>query len=141
MHNPVRCTLLLVLLTAFVTPALAEEPVVVIVNSANAQELSLAEIRDIYTGKVEAWSDGQRISVYSLPRSDKSHETFSRRVLSSPAKGVEATETGTRAHRPWQTKSEELLVTIVSKKFTAIGYCSQDAIRGKFGVRVIATLD
>lgn len=139
MHNPQRCALLLILLIAFVTPASAQEPVVIIVNSTNTQELTLAEIREIYKGKIEAWNNGQRISVYSLPYSDKSHEVFSRRVLGISVNNPADMDGGIQDIK--QIKSEELLVTIVSKKHTAIGYCSQDAIKGKFGIRVIATLD
>lgn len=147
MHILRRCILLLWLSMACAMPAAASPggTVVIIVNSANTQELTLAEVRDIYTGRLAAWGNGQRISAYNLPVSNATREAFSRRVL-----GISAAEADARVSRHQrtggalglqQTKSEELLVTIVSKKHTAIGYCTQAAVEGKFGIRVIATLD
>lgn len=148
MHILQRCFLILCLSTACVTPVSAASPagtVVVIVNSANTQALTLAEVRDIYTGRLAAWDNGQRVSAYNLPASSATRETFSRRIL-----GISAAEADAQISRHQraggalglqQTKSEELLVTIVSKKHTAIGYCTPAAIEGKFGIRVIATLD
>lgn len=143
---PLICrSLLLTTALLLSTPAAAEEAVVVIVNSANQQDLTLADVRNIYRDKIVTWENEQRISVYNLPVSHPAREVFSREVLGISAMEAAAAVSNrsiTNTLRNIQrTASEQLLITVVSKKHTAIGYCSRKAIRGKLGVRVIATLE
>lgn len=123
--------------------AATDDAVVIIVNHANEQRLTLTDVKDIYTNRTRTWEDGQRISIYNLPMSDPSREIFSRHVLRMSAS--EAAEIGGLQIRdvmrdPQRTTREDLLVTIVSKKHTAIGYCSRKALEGRLGVRIVATL-
>lgn len=137
--------LLIAMLIPPVTAAADDDDVVIIVNNANTQDLTLADIKGIYTDKIVTWQDDQRISIYNLPVSSPVREVFSRRVLGMSAMEAAAVVSNrniTNTLRNFQrTTNEELLVTIISKKHTAIGYCSRGAIKGRLGIRVIATLD
>lgn len=121
------------------------EKVVVIVNEANGQSLSVNDIKGIYTDNVIQWSDGSEISSYDLPVKNGSREVFSQNILGTSATDVAKSWANRKitntAKNPPKTKKEKLVVLSVAKKKNAIGYVSESAVAGKSGIKVVMTLD
>ena len=121
------------------------EPVVVIVNSANTDQLSMEDIKSIYADKTIAWKDGSRIAVYSLPAEEEAAEIFARKVLDMSASSAAAAESNrivsNVARNPQQIKRAELVSSIVAKTPHAIGYVPKTQTEEKSGIRVLFTLE
>ncbi len=135
-------SLLLALLTS--TSAVAE-PVVVIVNSANAQAVSQADVKAIYNDKSNAWANGEKITAYNLPPEDAAAEKFASKVLGSSARDAAAAESNravtNTSRNPQQTKRDALVASMVAKTPSAIGYVPKLSAEGKTGVKVLFTLE
>lgn len=139
---------LLTFLALLVAPMLvwAQGHVVVIVNSGNTQQLTVDDVKQIYSDKVIKWKNGNKIDVYNLPLlTSQATEVFAEKVLGMSA--VEAARdysnkniTNTIRNRQ-KTKSAELVTLFVSRNQDAIGYCYEDDIKGRSSIRIIATLD
>ena len=143
MRNYIKSILISVALVS-AAPVLAED-VVVIVNAANAQSLSKADIKAIYSDNIIAWSNGQAIVSFDLPVKNEAREGFSRAVLGLSASDA-AREWANRkitntAKNPPRTKPENLVVLSVSKDPNAIGYVPASAAQGKSGIKVLMTLN
>jgi len=80
---PIYQIILFIALTAGVSvSALAEEKSVVIVNaSVQANNLTRSELRQIFTGHLQYWSDGKKIHVFVLDDTNALHKTFCREKL------------------------------------------------------------
>lgn len=119
--------------------------VVVIVNSANNQAASMADVKNIYTDKTTTWGNGGKIAVYNLPTDDAAAETFASRALGMSARDAAAAESNrvisNTARNPQQTKRDVLVASIVAKTPHAIGYISKEQAQGKSGIRVLFTLE
>ena len=120
-------------------------PVVVIVNSANAQNVSMADVKNIYMDKTITWASGEKITVYNLPAEDAAAELFARKTLGISARDVAAAESNrivsNVARNPQQTKRDALVSSIVAKTPNAIGYVPKEQADGKSGIRVLFTLE
>jgi len=121
------------------------EPVAVIVNSANNQSLSSAEVKRIYGDKTIAWDNGDKIAVYNLPPEDTSAELFAQKVLGMSARDAAAEESNralkNTSRNPQQTKRAILVSSIVSKTPGAIGYVPKEMANGKPGIRVLFVVE
>jgi ABC-type phosphate transport system substrate-binding protein len=121
------------------------EPVAVIVNSANAQNLSLNDVKSIYTDKTIVWANGGKIAVYNLPAEEAAAEIFARKVLGMSATDAAAAESNrvvsNVARNPQQIKRDALVSSIVAKSPLAIGYVPKAQAEGKSGIRVLFTLE
>lgn len=121
------------------------DPVVVIVNSANAQNISLADVKNIYLDKTVAWENGGKIAVYNLPPEDAAAELFARKTLGMSARDAAAAESNriisNTSRNPQQTKRAALVSSIVAKTPNAMGYIPKEQAEGKSGIRVLFTLD
>ena len=119
--------------------------VVVIVNSANSQEVSMADAKNIYVDKVITWANGGKIAVYNLPLEDAAAELFARNGLGISARDAASAESNrivsNTARNPQQTKRDALVSSIVSKTPNAIGYIPKEQAEGKSGIRVLFTLE
>ena len=134
----------LILFSLCLTPSVFAENVVVIVNAANSQSLSVSDIKGIYSDNIIQWKDGTGIKVYDLPVKQEAREMFSQQLLGTSARAT-AKEWANRkitntAKNPPKTKKERLVVAFVGKKKNAIGYVNESAVEGKKGVKVIMTL-
>jgi len=116
------------------TVAAADE-IVIIVNSANKQKISLEDVKNIYSDNINNWKNGARIHLLNLPMKSKSREVFSQKVLGMSAyqaSTAEANRKTTNALRnPSQVMRERLIGSIVSKKVDAIGYVSKKFAKSK----------
>ncbi len=128
-------------IAVMVAQGVLAEPVAVIVNSANNQMLSPAEVKSIYGDKTIAWSNGDKIAVYNLPPEDQSTEPFAQKVLGMSARDAAAEESNraikNTSRNPQQTKRAVLVSSIVSKTPGAIGYVPKDMANSKPGIRVL----
>lgn len=133
------------LVSMFAMHAAIAGPVVVIVNSANTQDVSMSDVKNIYTDKAIAWASGQKIAVYNLPAEDAAAELFARKVLGMSARDASAAESNrvisNAARNPQQTKRDALVSSIVAKTPNAIGYIPKEQAEGKSGIRVLFTLE
>ena len=121
------------------------ESVVVIVNSANQQDLSASDIKAIYTDKLIQWNDHSTIKSFDLPVEDAVREQFSQKILGVSARDT-AREWANRkitnsAKNPAYTKREKMVLLSVKRYRNAIGYVSKSAASGTNGVRVVMTID
>ena len=136
---------LFLLVSTFGMRAVLADPVAVIVNSANNQNLSMEDVKSIYSDKTISWQGGGRIAVYNLPVEEEAAELFARKVLgvsASSAAAAEANRVMSNVSRnPAQIKRAALVVSIVAKAPNAIGYVPKDAIEGKSGIRILFTLE
>lgn len=119
--------------------------VVVIVSSANQQTLSQMDIKNIYSDKVTTWENGNKIKVYNLPVESEAREVFSEKILNVSAMEAATAESNRKItntiRNPTQTKRERLLISIVSKRPSAIGYAMEKSVAGKTGIRIVQTLE
>jgi len=126
------------------TPVLAADVVVVIVNSANTQQLSQKDIKNIYSDNITAWQSGTRIKLYNTPSNSYVREIFSQEILGLSALQSAATESNKRItntlKNPPDTKRERLIAASVAKKTNAIGYVSKEVADKRSGIRVIFTI-
>lgn len=143
MKKPIIALLLLASMSGMHT-ALAD-PVAVIVNSANTQNLSLSDVKSIYSDKTITWAEGGKIAVYNLPAEEAAAEIFASKVLGMSASSAAAAESNRGvsnvARNPQQTKRAELVSSIVAKTPHAIGYVPKAQADGKSGIRVLFTLE
>ena len=132
------------LLSLFTIHIALAEPVAVIVNSANTQNISQADVKNIYTDKTITWASNEKIAVYNLPTEDDAADLFARRVIGISAREAataEANRSISNASRnPQQTKRDALVASIVAKTPNAIGYLPQGQAIGKSGIRVLFIL-
>ena len=136
---------LFLLVSTFGVHAVLADPVAVIVNSANNQNLSMEDVKSIYSDKNISWQGGGRIAVYNLPVEEEAAEQFAHKVLgvtASSAAAAEANRVMSNVSRnPAQIKRAALVASIVSKAPNAIGYVPKNEIEGKSGIRVLFTLE
>jgi ABC-type phosphate transport system substrate-binding protein len=98
-----------------------------VVNSALIkQDLSLRELRAIYTMKQRLWSDGETITVFVLPEASVAHKEFCKKVLGVFPRQLKsvwyrAVYTGTGV-APIEVATEQELIERVSQTKGAIGY-------------------
>ncbi len=139
-----KLTLVACLLLTAMSPALAE-PIVVIVNSANTQNLSVSDVKNIYRDRTTTWSNGNKIKVYNLPSEFLGTGVFSNQVLGVSAHSAAAAEANrivtNTSRNPQLTKREVLIASIVSRKPNAIGYVHQNIVSRKNGIRIVLTLE
>lgn len=120
-------------------------PVVVIVNSANTQDVSQSDVKSIYADKKISWANNSKIAVYNLPPEDDEAETFARKVLGMSARDAASDESNrgvnNTSRNPQQVKRAALVASIVAKTPAAIGYVPKELAEGKPGIRVLFTLE
>jgi ABC-type phosphate transport system substrate-binding protein len=121
------------------------DPVAVIVNSANTQQLSVEDVRNIYSDRTIAWAAGGRIAVYNLPADDDAAEIFARKVLGVSARDAAAAESNrvvsNVARNTQQMKRDVLVSAIVARTPYAIGYVPKSQAAGKSSIRILFTLE
>ena len=126
------------------TPVLAVDEVVVIVNSANTQQLSQKDIKNIYSDNITAWQSGTKIKLYNTPSNSYVREIFSQEILGLSALQASATESNKRItntlKNPSDIKRERLIAASVAKKTNAIGYVSKEVAEKRSGIRIIFTI-
>ena len=129
----------------FTSNVYSGEKVSVIVNSANAQSLSMRDIKSIYSDIVTVWENGESISVYNLRLESPAREIFSRKVLLMSASAAEVTinnmKITNRLKNPAKTKRDKLVISIVARNPDAIGYVSSSLVENKTGIRVLFELE
>ena len=123
----------------------AGDKVVVIVNVANNQAVTAADLKNMYNDIVIHWSNNQPIDLFDTPVSADARKVFSEKILGvSPDEA--AREWANRkitntAKNPPKTSKEELVPKFVAKDPNAIGYVSASTAEGKEGIKVIMTLE
>ena len=126
------------LTTVFVVQA---ADVAVIINRSNPEQLSIEQIKNIYSDRVATWRSGQRIEVYNLPDNQDAANVFARKVLGMSGQAAAAAELQRRTNNtlknPSKTKRERLVLSIVGRKKNAIGYVPEYLIKDKSRIRVV----
>ena len=109
----------------------ADAPVVVIANeSVSTEQISLKDLRAIFTMKKRIWPDGTHVKVFVLADSGGLHSEFCKKVLGVFPRQLESvwyrlvySGTGTA---PVRLRTEAELVDIVSSTPGAIGYTNTE---------------
>jgi ABC-type phosphate transport system substrate-binding protein len=110
---------------------LGSDRVEVVVNSALPfEELSLRELRAIYTMKQRRWDSGESITVFVLPETTTAHKEFCKKILGVFPRQLRSVwyrsvYTGTGV-APIEVETEEELIEQVSQTNGAIGYVLEE---------------
>ena len=118
--------------------------IAVIVNEDNHEEISVADLRNYYTDKVNSWKSGRNIVVYHLPLGSDARQQFSQKILQLTALEA-ATQASNRritnrSVNESLTKTETLVMANVARNPDAIGYVPLATINDQPHIRVIMTL-
>jgi len=109
------------------SPSGASLPVSIVVNSSvGISELSLKDVRAIFTMKKRLWADGKGVQVFVLPDNDGVHKQFCIKVLGVFPRQLESVwyrlvYSGT-GNAPVEVGSEQELLDRVANTEGAIGY-------------------
>lgn len=121
------------------------EPIVVIVNSANQQELSKQDIKNIYSDIVTHWKNSQRIHLYNLPAQDQARDTFSQAIFGESTREILQEEHNRKItnsiKNPSRTKRASLISTVVRRDKDAIGYLPKSMLKNDNKIRVVLELE
>lgn len=106
------------------------QAVSVIVNrSISVSELSVLELRDIYTLRRERWDSGTAIQVFVLPHKDPIHQRFSKNLLQALPHQLQAiwyrlVYSG-MGRAPVEVRDEQEMARRVGQTRGAIGYVGE----------------
>ena len=123
----------------------ADEKVVVIVNAANDQKITSADLKNMYSDIVTHWANNQPIDLFDVPVAVEAREIFSHKILGISAGEAAAAWANRKitntAKNPPITTKEDLIPKFVAKDPNAIGYVSKSVAEGKQGIKIIMTLE
>ena len=132
-------------LPASISTVNAADTIVIIVNSANQQDLTEQDVKNIYSDIVTNWKSGKRISLYNLPAKDEAREKFSRVIFGESAREILQQEHNRKItnseKNPSRTKRASLLSAIVAKDVNAIAYLPKDMLKSDKDIRVVLEID
>jgi ABC-type phosphate transport system substrate-binding protein len=126
----IRCLIAALLLPAL-TPAMAADDFVIIVNKDNGDAVDRELVTKIYRGEVKSWPAGGSVVPVALPEDNALRVAFDKEVLrkspsQSKALWAQLTFTG-KALPPRMADTENDVVKIVTESKNAIGYVSSHA--------------
>jgi ABC-type phosphate transport system substrate-binding protein len=118
--------------------------VAVIVNRSNPVQLSIEQIKNIYSDRMTTWKSGRRIDVYNLPNNQDAADIFARKVLGMSGQAAARAEAQRKMtntlKNPSRTKRERLVTSIVARKLNAIGYVPEYLVKKNSHVRIVKIL-
>ena len=126
--------------------ALAEEPLVIIVNAeSKIESLTAEEVAQFYNNDKLTWPDGKQVVLYDLKVKDEARARFSRHVLDKEPDKV-AMEwasrkiTNTAKNPPRTVSSAVLMETRVAKDPAAVGYLLKSKVTSD-RVRIVHVIE
>ena len=137
-----RIFILAALLLLFGSAAVQAQTVVVVNASVDARDMSVEELRDVFTLNKTHWDDGTRISVFDLKAGRPKQDLYTHIDMSETSLQriwLRKQFTGT-ARPPKALGSEEALLDMVAKTAGAIGYASARAAAGRKNIRIVSRL-
>ena len=106
----------------------AIDGVAVIVNKNNpTDDLTMDELKAIYTGLMKKWASGKPILALNRPATSGTREVFQNKVIGK----------GTEFDPRLKTKHHKASLMTVSKAITSIAYTSAGALTGEEAVKVV----
>ena len=109
----------------------AQDVQVVVHAEVPVQSISLAELRAIYSMRLQRWSDGVAIQVYVLPQQNSLHQRFCKSLLQALPHQLQAVwyrlVYSGMGRAPIEVADEEELIQRVSSTPGAIGYVESGA--------------
>lgn len=118
----------ILLASALLFVSLSKADVTPVTNMGQEQELTLPEAVQIYTGKLRYWPNGEKVTVYLLPQSNRvSREFIFDYLQMSPYQFYEAIEISARIRKTDALiilDTEEDIIKAVVRKSGSIGYVS-----------------
>jgi hypothetical protein len=128
-----RRHLLLGLVTFSVTkPALADDPLVVIVNKGNVENPSLSDLAAVFTTRKQSWPNGQRILPFNFPPKHPARVEFDHSVLQMNPAAVARYWIDRRIRAgnppPKQVNNAQLVVRLVAKLPGAVAYVPRSMV-------------
>ncbi|MBU2893780.1 phosphate ABC transporter substrate-binding protein [Colwellia sp. D2M02] len=130
----------MLVITALMISHNALSEVVVIVNKSNSGDVDATLVKKIYLGKAKAFSNGEKVTVYTLPTNQDDTEYFREKALSKSnsqfksywsklvftGKGTPATEVDSAAD----------IIAAVKKDPSAIGFVNSNDVNDEVKVVV-----
>jgi ABC-type phosphate transport system substrate-binding protein len=114
---------------AFSVNSQVSEVKVVVNSSVESKDLSVEQIRRIFSMRQTVWSNDQTITVYVLSNQHQTHQTFSTKVLGMFPYQLDRIWNklvySGLAEQPIKVQSEQEMLERVSQKPGAIGYVIQ----------------
>ena len=127
------CLLLIMILAVSASVALAAD-IVIITNKLNpVDSVSAKDVKNIYLGKMVAWSDGSRIEPIGQKNSELTNVLVKKYVKKSPQQYFlywqNAVFTG-KGTPPFEVDSDAQMKKMVAAKKGAVGFVSAAALDG-----------
>jgi|SRR5690606_27693244 len=111
-------------------------------ESVPVMQLSLKELRAIYTMRLDHWDNDLRIQVFVLPQRSEVHQHFCKSVLQVLPHQIQATwyrlVFSGMGRAPVEVRDEQAMIEHVRKTPGAIGYLEKyDAVSGEQSIKII----
>lgn len=133
------------IITAFISFKAITQPMAVVVNINNTEEISFETITQIYSDKRNFWKSGNEILLFELPVKDKGREKFSKKVLNKSAIASQSDWSNRYVKNTIKNKvkmkPQKLVAKFVSKNKNAIGYIPVSIANKNENIKIILTID
>jgi len=120
------------------------DKIAIIVHSGNEDEISIADLKNIYLDRITHWDNGANIALYNLPLDDRWREVFSQRILNMSALDAANAESNraitNKVGNLSQIKKVNLVVSYVARNPNAIAYVPLSSISENTRVKVVMTV-
>lgn len=140
--SPKHIAFIVLVLSAWSLNAQADQTVVVINPSVAKPTLTQVELRQIFTGHLQYWEDGNKIHVFVLEDNDPLHKAFCRETLKMFPYQLsrlwnQLTYSG-QGVTPTRVSSKEELIERLEKTPGAIGYMPSGVVSKARMVKVVS---
>jgi ABC-type phosphate transport system substrate-binding protein len=136
-------SLICLLSIAFSVESQVPEVHIVVNSSVESKDLSVAQIRRIFSMRQTTWSNDNKITVYVLSNQHQTHQAFSTKVLGMFPYQLDRIWNklvySGLGEEPIKVRSEQEMLELVSQKPGAIGYVMQQVNNNN--VKVIKVLE
>lgn len=129
----------------FISIVSAAQPIAVVVNINNTDNISQEMIKQIYSDKRNFWSSGEKIELFELPVKDRVREEFSKALLNKSAIASQSDWSNrfvkNTIKNKVKMKPQRLVAKFVSVKKNAIGYIPLAKAKAQPNIKIILTID
>ncbi|NRB41106.1 MAG: phosphate ABC transporter substrate-binding protein [Pseudomonadales bacterium] len=116
--------------------------IAIVVHPSNTEAADANKIRRIFLGKTKAFSNGEKVQTFDLPKGDKAREVFREEVLRKSESRLNSYWArmlfSSKAQPPKELSGPDEIKEIVASNVNAISYL--DSVDVDASVRVIMTL-
>lgn len=132
----------ILLTTSLLISTLTYADIAVVTNKNNSEQLSKAEIRQIFLGKRKAFTNGDTIQTIDLSDDSEEKAVFTKKVLRKSISSLNAYWSrmlfSSKGQPPRELKNSAEVIETVSKNKNAIAYINSNDVNDN--VRVLLTI-